>query len=178
MERKEIGAFGEKVAGEWLKKNGYAIIERNFRCRAGEIDIIACRGGTLVFTEVKTRTGDAFGTPAEAVDRRKQLHMRRAASWYLQMHRIRSTPVRFDVVEVLIDHLKGVTECSYADAARWISETFRLGLEDELEQRRQKPTIWQRSGRARIRKAVDGRRRHEAEHHEQAAEGDRQSADG
>ena len=95
MERKEIGAFGEKVAGEWLKKNGYAIIERNFRCRAGEIDIIACRGGTLVFTE----------------DRRKQLHMRRAASWYLQMHRIRSTPVRFDVVEVLIDHLKGVTEC-------------------------------------------------------------------
>ena len=46
-----------------------------------------------------------------AVDRRKQLHMRRAASWYLQMHRIRSTPVRFDVVEVLIDHLKGVTEC-------------------------------------------------------------------
>ena len=77
-----------------------------------------------------------------------------------------------------ISLVKGVTECSYADAARWISETFRLGLEDELEQRRQKPSIWQRSGRARIRKAVDGRRRHEAEHHEQAAEGDRQSADG
>ena len=111
MERKEIGAFGEKVAGEWLKKNGYAIIERNFRCKAGEIDIIACRGGTLVFTEVKTRTGDIFGTPAEAVDRRKQQHMRRAAAWYLQAHRIHDTPVRFDVVEVVLDHLKGVAEC-------------------------------------------------------------------
>lgn len=111
MERKEIGAFGEKTAREWLKKNGYAIIARNYSCRAGEIDIIACRGGTLVFAEVKTRTGDAFGTPAEAVDRTKQQHMKRAAQWYLQEHRITDTPVRFDVVEVLIDHLKGVAEC-------------------------------------------------------------------
>ena len=111
MERKEIGAFGEKIAGEWLKKNGYAIIERNYRCKAGEIDIIACRAGTLVFTEVKTRTGDVFGTPAEAVDKRKQQHMHRAAAWYMQAHRIYDTPVRFDVVEVLISHLKGVAEC-------------------------------------------------------------------
>lgn len=111
MDKKEIGAFGEKIAGAWMKKNGYAIVERNYRCRAGEIDIIACRGGVLVFTEVKTRTGDAFGTPAEAVDRRKQQHMRRAATWYMQAHRIYDTPVRFDVVEVMIDHLKGVAEC-------------------------------------------------------------------
>ena len=111
MTRKEIGDFGEQVAAGWLKRNGYGIIERNFRCKAGEIDIIACRGGTLVFTEVKTRTGDAFGWPAEAVDHSKQMHMRRAAEWYLHMHRIYDTPVRFDVVEVLLDHLKGVAEC-------------------------------------------------------------------
>ena len=69
MDKKDIGTFGERMAGEWMKQNGYAIIERNYRCRAGEIDIIACRGGVLVFAEVKTRTGDAFGMPAEAVER-------------------------------------------------------------------------------------------------------------
>ncbi|MBQ2063195.1 MAG: YraN family protein [Firmicutes bacterium] len=111
MDKKDIGAFGERMAGEWMKQNGYAIIERNYRCRAGEIDIIACRGGVLVFAEVKTRTGDAFGMPAEAVDRRKQQHMRRAAQWYMNAHRIHDTTVRFDVVEILIDHLKGVAEC-------------------------------------------------------------------
>lgn len=111
MERKEIGGMGEQIATDWLKKNGYAVIERNYRCKAGEIDIIACRGGTLVFTEVKTRTGDLFGRPAEAVGGEKLRRMRRAASWYLQAHRIFDTPVRFDVVEVLINHLEGVPEC-------------------------------------------------------------------
>lgn len=111
MDRKALGDFGEWVAAEWIKRQGYAIIEHNFRCRVGEIDLIAARGGTLVFLEVKTRSGDAFGRPALAVDRKKQEHLRQAAAVYLRYHAIENVEVRFDVVEVSLEHLKGVMAC-------------------------------------------------------------------
>ena len=67
----DIGRLGEDKAAEFLLKNGYKILARNYRIRGGEVDIVAFRRGVLAFVEVKTRTGEAFGTPAQAVDEEK-----------------------------------------------------------------------------------------------------------
>ena len=65
--RKALGAFGEDKAAAWYERNGYRVVARNWRCRDGELDIVARRGSTVVFCEVKTRASAAFGVPAEAV---------------------------------------------------------------------------------------------------------------
>ena len=97
-----IGRMGEEAAVRLLKKNGCKIITRNFRCRWGELDIIAIDNGALVFIEVKTRGSDAFGRPGASVDARKQQRMITASSIYMSEKKIAvdDTPVRFDVVEV------------------------------------------------------------------------------
>jgi len=100
------GPQGEELAARLLRKNGYRILERNFRTGIGEIDIIAMEKGTLVFIEVKTRTSDAFGTPFEAVTRRKRDKIKKTALLYLKNLR-REVPVRFDVVSIM---LSGSTE--------------------------------------------------------------------
>ncbi len=86
MTRKETGDRGEKVARDFLKKRGYRIIETNFRCREGEIDIVARQEGCLVFVEVRTKSGPSFGSPEESVTRTKAAHLRTAAARYLQTH--------------------------------------------------------------------------------------------
>ena len=99
INKRQIGAEKEAFVCEWLEKNGYRIIERNFRCRSGEIDIVAREGGYLVFLEVKYRSHEGQGLPEEAVDRRKQRIISRVALYYLRRYRYgESTPVRFDVV--------------------------------------------------------------------------------
>lgn len=97
-----IGRMGEEAAAKFLKKNGYRIITQNFRCRWGELDIIAKDGDVLVFVEVKTRGNDAFGRPGESVNARKQQRMITASSIYMSENGIAvdDTSVRFDVVEV------------------------------------------------------------------------------
>jgi len=98
--RKWLGARGESAAEEFLRRRGYVIVARNFQCPLGEIDLIALDHGSVVFVEVKTRRGGDFGSPAMAVDRRKQQRMRRAAEVYMSRKRLHDRPARFDVVEV------------------------------------------------------------------------------
>lgn len=95
-----LGRFGEDLAARHLIAAGAEILDRNWRCRDGELDIVALDAGTLVFCEVKTRTGARHGTPAEAVDHRKVARVRRLAARWLAEHPRWSGPVRFDLVAV------------------------------------------------------------------------------
>src|SRR5271154_3234955 len=96
-----LGVFGEQRAAAHYRARGYAVLERNWRCRAGEIDLICARGTTLVICEVKARTGSAHGHPLEAVTAPKQHRLRRLAAAYLQQQGRRWAEVRFDVAGVL-----------------------------------------------------------------------------
>ncbi len=96
---KTLGRCGEDAATAYLKKNKYKIIERNYRNKAGEIDIIAQKNDDLVFVEVKTRSSDAFGTPSEAVTYYKKRNMVTTAKWYLANNPTKLN-ISFDVIEV------------------------------------------------------------------------------
>ncbi|MBO4627832.1 MAG: YraN family protein [Lachnospiraceae bacterium] len=99
MNKRSVGSVTEERAMEYLTGQGYEPVQRNYRCRAGEIDLVARDGEYLVFAEVKYRRTEEFGLPEEAVDAKKQLRIRRAAAWFLKEQRIpEDTPVRFDVV--------------------------------------------------------------------------------
>jgi putative endonuclease len=99
-DRQSLGKNGEDLACEELVRRGYAILERRYRTRHGEIDIIARLGPTLVFVEVKARTGSAFGGAGAAVTRVKQQRVARMAEDFLARRRIVDEPCRFDVVTV------------------------------------------------------------------------------
>ncbi len=113
-EREKLGQSGESKACAYLKNCGYRIIERNFRCRMGEIDIIASEGRKLCFVEVKTRCSIAFGLPREAVGRAKQRKLRKAAGYYMMLHgEYGDYILRMDVIEILyfnsktyVNHIK------------------------------------------------------------------------
>lgn len=100
--RGDKGRRGEDLAAQYLARLGYRIIEQNYRAPCGEVDIIAKDQGTLVFVEVKTRTGVGFGTPAEAVTHRKRQQISKAALVYLSQQRLLTEAARFDVVSVLL----------------------------------------------------------------------------
>lgn len=100
---KEKGNFGETAAANYLIGNGYKIIDRNFRSRYGEIDIIAEDDGYTVFVEVKTRKNFDMGFPCEAVNYAKQKQIVRMALMYIVSKKILDCPMRFDVVEVVAD---------------------------------------------------------------------------
>ena len=99
--RKNVGDCGEEFAAQLLKNAGYEIIERNYRTKAGEIDIIAIRDGVLHFVEVKTRNGDQYGYPSEAVDETKCSRIKKAASLYLQSRRMSWKNISLDVYEIM-----------------------------------------------------------------------------
>jgi putative endonuclease len=100
-QRNELARAGEDIAARFLAAKGWRIVGRNVRCgRAGEIDIVAERGGMLAFVEVKTRRTDRYGTPGEAVTWRKQARIRSLARLYLMRTKPRASAIRFDVVEV------------------------------------------------------------------------------
>lgn len=106
MNRRAVGTAYEKQAGEYLKELGYEILEYNFRCRIGEIDIIARDGEYLVFLEVKYRASAGSGSPLEAVDRKKQHIISKVAAYYCLTHGCDETsPCRFDVVAILGDEI-------------------------------------------------------------------------
>lgn len=96
--KRQIGTKYEKRAGEYLEKKGYQVLEYNFRCRMGEIDIIARNGEYLVFCEVKYRSNTNKGHPEEAVDIRKQKVISKCALYYLTKNGLYHTACRFDVV--------------------------------------------------------------------------------
>ncbi|MDQ2818159.1 MAG: YraN family protein [Candidatus Eremiobacteraeota bacterium] len=95
------GSQGERAAEALLRERGYHILERNFRCRGGEVDLIAIDGGTLVFVEVKTRSSLSRGSPIEAVTALKQARVRKAAQEYLAYSGQVFGRVRFDVIAVM-----------------------------------------------------------------------------
>ena len=97
-----LGAHGEELAAKYLTAAGMTIAARNWRCRYGELDIVARAGESIVFVEVKTRSGSGFGRPAEAVTRIKQARIRKLAMLWLAERAGPWVPVRFDVVEVLV----------------------------------------------------------------------------
>ena len=96
------GNSGEKTAEKFLKKKGYEILERNYKTLLGEIDLIVVDKDTLVFVEVKSRTGTAYGQPCEAVTYFKRGNINRVAAQYLARHNYRDVPCRFDVIEVYL----------------------------------------------------------------------------
>ena len=99
---KETGKLGEDIAVHYLKQNGYVILDRNFECRQGEIDIIALDKKEIVFIEVKTRTSNKYGTPSEAVNKIKQKHMLQTIKYYLYIRNLSDELIRIDVIEVYI----------------------------------------------------------------------------
>jgi putative endonuclease len=110
-----VGAYGERVALAHLVDQGMVVLDRNWRCREGELDLILRDGSDLVFVEVKTRRSDRFGTPAEAVGALKVRRLRRLAAQWLAQAGVRPPGVRFDVVSVYprpsgparVEHLRG-----------------------------------------------------------------------
>ncbi len=106
--RRSTGIKGEEEAARFLTRSGYAILDRNVRTRAGEIDLVAKEGKTLVFVEVKTRRELEGDPPQAAVHTRKQNRLAKLAHGYLKLKRIRHTPCRFDVVAVIINDEGGV----------------------------------------------------------------------
>ncbi len=106
--KKEAGRLGEELSALMLEERGYDILERNYRCRFGEIDIIALRRDILTFVEVKTRNGENYGTAAEAVTWSKQQKIRQTALQYLNEYRKPFAGVEFQVVEVLLRQHDGL----------------------------------------------------------------------
>jgi putative endonuclease len=106
MQKKELGKKGEEVALQFLKKRGYRIIEKNYVCKMGEMDIIAKEKDTLVFIEVKTRTSMAFGPPQLAVNLSKQRQLSKVALNFLKDKKLEDAKARFDVVAILLGQNK------------------------------------------------------------------------
>jgi putative endonuclease len=102
-QRRRLGARGEALAAARYAGAGYELLDRNWRCAVGEIDLVLRKGRTLVVCEVKTRRTTAFGSPAEAVTAAKRARLRRLAARWLAAHHVRVVNVRFDVAVVLGD---------------------------------------------------------------------------
>jgi putative endonuclease len=98
----ELGRKGEDAAAKFLKKQKFKILERNYRVKTGEIDIVAWEGNVLVFVEVKTRQSDFFARPIESVGFHKQQRLRRLVDRYLAEHELPESDVRFDVVSIVM----------------------------------------------------------------------------
>ncbi len=108
--RQSLGRLGERLATGALEQRGYRILEQNFRCRSGEIDLVAEEGQDLVFVEVKTRRGTARGLPKEAVNSRKARKLQEVAFCYLDLHDLPECSWRIDVVAVQFDTMGKLEE--------------------------------------------------------------------
>jgi putative endonuclease len=100
--RRELGRFGEAYAARHLVEQGMVVLDRNWRCDAGEIDLVLRDGRVLVVCEVKTRSSTAYGSPIEGVTAVKAARLRRLAARWLVAHRLRPDDVRIDLVGVLV----------------------------------------------------------------------------
>ena len=110
MNTRIAGRRGEDVAADYLESQGYTILDRNYSCRIGEIDVIAWDGEFVVFAEVKARADATFGLPREAVDWRKQKTIVKVAQYWLYKNKRTGIPVRFDVVEILAGKVNHITD--------------------------------------------------------------------
>lgn len=103
VDHRTLGIEGEAAALRLLRRRGYRVLEQNFRCAIGEIDLIAEQAGTVVFIEVKARAQRQFGAPFDAISPHKQRRLARLATWYLVRRRWLDRPCRFDAVSVMVD---------------------------------------------------------------------------
>ena len=109
-----LGIEGENIACKFLKSKGYKILLKNFRCRQGEIDIIAKDENEIVFVEVKTRGNFNYGSPSEAIDRNKRNRIIKASKYFLYVKKLENRNIRFDVIEIIkkdkfyVRHIKNV----------------------------------------------------------------------
>ena len=101
--KRATGTLGEDLAAQYLERAGLTIVERNYRCKAGEIDVVAQDRGELVFAEVRTRTGTAFGTPEESITARKRRKMAECALSYLAERSAHGRTWRVDLVAIELD---------------------------------------------------------------------------
>ena len=108
MNRRMLGEAGERTARDYLVSRGAHILEMNYRRPSGEIDIIARMKKTILFVEVKRRSSQRFGRPAEAVNAAKQAHIVRTAMLYLQEKHLEDAPVRFDIIEILPGEIRHI----------------------------------------------------------------------
>lgn len=111
MNNWDLGKIGEDMAAGMLQAKGFSILARNYRCAAGEIDIIAKCGSRIKFIEVKTRRGICYGRPCESVNFRKQKRIRGAAVYFLRENSCDVSEymeVDFDVMEIVVNHMEGV----------------------------------------------------------------------
>ena len=112
----DLGVHGERIAAAYLTSAGLRVLDRNWRCREGELDIVAREGSALVFCEVKTRRGTGFGHPVEAVTPQKRARLRDLAQRWLAAHDEHAPDLRFDVVGVLV-HRARPAEVTHLRAA-------------------------------------------------------------
>lgn len=108
MNKDNIGFEGENIACNYLESEGYEILDRNFTCNSGEIDIIAKDKDELVFIEVKTRTNSKYGNPIDAVDLNKMNHILKSAKFFVYKNNLENEFIRFDIIEVYMK--KGETK--------------------------------------------------------------------
>ena len=99
--RRALGSYGENLAARWYEEHGYVVLDRNWRCREGEIDLVLTRARLLVFCEVKTRSSDAYGSPAAAVTPAKQARLRKLGMRWVDAQQVRPVSIRFDVACVI-----------------------------------------------------------------------------
>jgi len=100
--KQQLGAAGEKLAGKYLRRLGYKILDRNFSCPLGEIDLICYHDACIVFVEVKTLSDDAAGDPEDRITPGKQRRLARAARWWIETRRRPECAYRFDAVSVVL----------------------------------------------------------------------------
>jgi putative endonuclease len=117
--RKRLGQEGEDLAASFLRKKGYKLVERNYRCKTGEVDLIVLDRKVVVFVEVKTRSDHSFGSPFEAVEARKQRKMIQAAQYFLHERNLEQRNARFDVIGIswhgdcpVLEHIENAFEVS------------------------------------------------------------------
>jgi putative endonuclease len=119
--RKEIGFEGEQIAAKYLKRKGYKIIQKNYRCKLGEIDIIAEQNKTIIFVEVRTKHTEKLGLPQYSVNSAKMGQISKAALWYIKEKKITDQACRFDVIAITfpsksdepkIEHIENAFELS------------------------------------------------------------------
>jgi putative endonuclease len=117
--RRQLGQWGEQVAARHLESLGYEILQRNWRCRRGEIDLIVQAGEVLVFAEVKTRQGHSFGTPEEGVTPAKARRLLQLAQMYLLENELDDLEWRVDIVAVELDQEGRLIRCDHVPNAVW-----------------------------------------------------------
>lgn len=113
LKRQQLGHRGEEIACEFLMRHNMKILDRNWRCSYGEIDVIAVEGGTLVFCEVKTRSTKKFGHPEESITLKKRTRQGKLASVYCSRTAVTHNDIRFDLITIMVNESEGRAQVNY-----------------------------------------------------------------